>query len=187
MSRIEFIDRLIRTDSTRAVNDQRHQLLIKPDPDRGRFASPGETITFSCISKGADPAPKLSFVIEGKNMSAGDIAGANVREVDVAEALNGGSYGSSGSGEEGVAIIGTLLEVDEDLFRNNYMTVECLAHYDSFLFAKEDMSLERQSPSYSSQRGSSATVSDSNRRYEDGYVESNVTCANDIPTSSSSF
>ena len=113
-------------------------------------------------------------------MSSGDIAGANVREVDVAEALNGGSsYGSSsGSGEEGVAIIGTLLEVDEDLFRNNYMTVECLAHYDSFLFAKEDMSLERQSPSYSSQRGSSATVSDSNRRYEDGYVESNFTRTN---------
>ena len=174
VKKINFFDRLIRTDSIslRAVNDQRHQLLIKPDPDRGRFASPGETITFSCISKGADPAPKLSFVIEGKNMSSGDIAGANVREVDVAEALNGGSYGSSsGSGEEGVAIIGTLLEVDEDLFRNNYMTVECLAHYDSFLFAKEDMSLERQSPSYSSQRGSSATVSDSNRRYEDGYVE----------------
>ena len=83
----------------------------------------------------------------------------------MAEVLNGGSsYGSSGSGEEGVAIIGTLLEVSEDLFRNNYLTVECLAHYDSFLYAKKDMALEKQSQSYSR----SATVSDryssSNRR-----------------------
>ena len=51
------------------------------------------------ISKGADPVPKLSFVIEGRNMSS-EIDGAQVREVDVAEALNGGSYGSSGSGEQ---------------------------------------------------------------------------------------
>ena len=152
--------------STRAVNDQRHQLLIKPDPDRGRFASPGETITFSCISKGADPAPKLSFVIEGKNVSS-DIDGAQVREVDVAEVLNNGGS-SYGSGEEGVAIIGTLLEVSEDLFRNNYLTVECLAHYDSFLYAKKDMALEKQSQSYSR----SATVSDrysSSNRRNDGY------------------
>ena len=100
-----------------------------------------------------------------------DIDGANVREVNVAEALNGGaSYGSSGSGDDGVAIIGTIFEVSEDLFRNNYMTVECLAHYDSFLYAKKDMALEKQSQSYSR----SATVSDrysaSNRR-NDGYDE----------------
>jgi len=155
-----------------AVNDQRHQLLIKADPDRGRYASPGETITFSCVSKGADPAPKLSFVIEGKNVSS-DIDGAHVREVDVAEALNDGSHGSSGSSEQGVAIIGTLLEVSEDLFRNNYMTVECLAHYDSFLFAKKDMALERQGSSHSR----SATVSDrysssSDNRRNDGYGDS---------------
>ena len=91
----------------RAVNDQRHQLLIKPDPDRGRYASPGETITFSCISKGADPAPKLSFVIEGKNVSS-DIDGAQVREVDVTEAINGGSYGSSGNSEQG----GSAIDID---------------------------------------------------------------------------
>ena len=101
-----------------AINDQRHQLLIKPDSVRGRYASPGETVTFTCISKGADPAPKLSFVIEGRNVS--DIAGANIREIGVAEALNGGpSYSPARSGaEEGVAILGTILEVTEDLFRD---------------------------------------------------------------------
>ena len=113
---------------TSAINDQRHQLLIKPDPARGRHASPGETITFSCISKGAAPAPKLSFVIEGRNVS--EIAGANVREISVAEALNGGSsYGGAGysdspsrsGAEEGVAILGTILEVTEDLFRNLFV------------------------------------------------------------------
>ena len=74
-----------------------------------------------------------------------------------------------------MAIIGTILEVTEDLFKNNYMTVECLAHYDSFLFAKKDMALEKgASSSYS--RSGSATVSDrysessSGNRRNDGYV-----------------
>ena len=106
----EFFARLTRKTPLlfiRAVNDQRHQLLIKPDPDRGRYASPGETITFSCVSKGADPAPKLSFVIEGKNVSS-DIDGAQVREVDVTDAINGGSYGSSGNSEQG----GSAIDID---------------------------------------------------------------------------
>ena len=63
----------------------------------------------------------------------------------------------------------------EDLFRNNYMTVECLAHYDSFLYAKKDMALEKRAASSSSSSYSarSAVVSDrysSSNRRNDGYV-----------------
>ena len=35
------------------------------------------------------------------------------------------------------------LEVTDDMFRNNHMTVECRLHRDSVLVAKEEMNLEK--------------------------------------------
>ena len=58
------------------------------------------------------------------------------------------------------------------------MTVECLAHYDSFLFAKKDMALEKaNSPSLSANTVSDRYSTGSGNRRNDGWVCNFVVCA----------
>ena len=51
------------------INNVNHHLVIKPDPEQGRTATPGRDLSIACISRGADPAPNLSFMIAGQNAS----------------------------------------------------------------------------------------------------------------------
>jgi hypothetical protein len=70
-----------------------------------------------------------------------------------------------------IAIIATILEVPEELFRGNYLTVECLAHYDDFLFAKKEMALEKKDSTTSNQNSGRPGGSYGGRQ-SDGYDSS---------------
>ncbi len=143
-----------------AVNGQDLELaIVKEDADRGLYATPGETLTVACVARGASPAPRLSFVVEGRNLTEMD--GANVREIDASALLSGSSapsrYSSSGGGvSDDKAIRATILELRDELFRGRFLTIECLAHFDDFLAAKKELALEKKESTTTSDRYSSS-------------------------------
>lgn len=51
------------------INNLNHQLVLKPDPEQGRSAEPGKDYSVACISRGAEPAPALTFLIGGQDAS----------------------------------------------------------------------------------------------------------------------
>ncbi len=65
----------------RAVDSRDSELVVKPDPANVFTATPGKEASFVCISRGADPPPKLSFMIQGRNLS--EMYGGSVIEAHV--------------------------------------------------------------------------------------------------------
>ena len=115
----------------RVINNQNHHLVIKPDPEQGRTAKPGQDYSVACISRGADPAPTLSFMIGGQNAS--EMYNVQVENLP------------SANGKD-VGIIADIRGTPDSLFRNNYLTIECLARFDDFLFDKKEITLDRTEP-----------------------------------------
>ncbi len=116
------------------VNSRDHELLIKKrDGEQNSHlsvAAPGEDVTVACVSRGAIPSPKLSLVVQGRNFT--EILGGRVDAAHI-------------EGKQ-ATLIGKLTDVAEELFKDGYLTIECLAHYDDFLFDKKELSLAREEP-----------------------------------------
>ena len=63
-------------------------------------------------------------------------------------------------------LIGRIEAVAPTLFKDGYLTVECLAHYDDYLFGKKEISLKQTENKYKSgNSGSYNANSYSNSRY----------------------
>ena len=50
--------------------------------------------------------------------------------------------------------MGSIQALPPSLFRDGYLTIECLAHYDDLLFAKKEISLKQNDSKYKSGSGS---------------------------------
>ena len=105
-----------------------HELIMKPDPELGMNAAPGKPLKVACLSRGSSPPPLLSILINGKNVT--EIYSGGVEDMDTGSKLD-------------YAIVGSLRYPTEDFFKNDVMKVECLAHYEDFLFDKKELSLQK--------------------------------------------
>ena len=72
----------------RVVNNENPELIMKHDPSQGRTAAAGKPLKVTCVSKGADPSPKLSITIGGKNITT--LYGGRLKQI------SSGRYGESG-------------------------------------------------------------------------------------------
>jgi len=113
----------------KCINNSQHTLRLVPEPRERRSASPGEDLTFVCTSSGADPPPKLTLTAGGRDVK--EIYGGSV-----APAIVQGR-------ENDHAIQGTLLQLSRELFEDNYLPLECLAHYGNYLMGKEELNLAK--------------------------------------------
>ena len=127
----------------RVINNQQHQLIITPEI---RTVTLGSPLVVKCESRGSNPSPKLTLKFGDRNVS--EIYGGRVAQ----------------NNQE---IVARVDEATQDLFQGrDYVTVECLAHFDDYLFGRKEMSLQRSSQSdyYSAPNYGSSTTSDRRRQ-----------------------
>ena len=107
-----------------------HQLVLKPVEHE---ATIGKPLTVNCGSRGADPHPKLSIKIGGRNIS--EIYGASLQPITQTVGFD-------------YSVEGKLIEVSSDMFNGDKLEIECLAHFDDFLFARKETALPKAQYDY---------------------------------------
>jgi len=127
------------------------ELVLKPDPRRGYWAAPNDIHRLYCSSTGTDRTHKLSMFVMGWNAGSDRKITANGND----------NYWTTFDDGSTALVTEADLEVTDDMFRNNHMTVECRLHRDSVLVAKEEMNLEK---STAASRGNIRTDQQQTRR-----------------------
>ncbi|TRY69038.1 hypothetical protein TCAL_16484 [Tigriopus californicus] len=172
-------DKKLGNSIVKAVDNGQHQLILKADPGLQNQAIPDKEVVVSCVSQGANPPPKLSLMVDGRNLT--EIYTGTVQEGVVPD-------------QKEVNLMGRIERLPEHLFKNSYLTIECLAHFDDFLFAKKEISLQKRDamsspssiPNYDEEQKSRYMRPGANRRNDvddsNGYLRPGM-----IPQDSGSF
>ena len=131
------------------------------------------------LFRGSVPPPKLSLMIQGRNVT--EIYGGSVVEAHVGGGTksdyavqvrcNTITFNYRNVSRRGLPFQGRLVEVAEELFEDGYVRVQCLAHYDDYLFDKKELALAREEPQHSRRQltpGYSGYPAAASRRVDEG-------------------